>query len=102
MALPLLCDEAAKEISMLARVLLTSAISAAFALLSRAQTYPPAGGTAPTTQGVSQLRLRSLPAVLDARERRRDWHEAAQQAASRIADQGLRSQFNQRLSGLVP
>ena len=59
----------------------------------------------PSTGAVAQtpgLSLRSLPAVLDARERRQDWHAAAEQAGSRIQDPGLKSQFNQRMAGLVP
>src|SRR5689334_18497328 len=51
------------------------AISTAFSWTIRGQNAPPA--PAPAGESVSGLALRSLPAVLDARERRQDWHEAA-------------------------
>jgi hypothetical protein len=57
------------------------------------------GDVAATT---GTIQFRALPAVLDARERRQDWHQAAQHAADRIQDPALKSQFNQRLAGLVP
>ena len=63
---------------------------------------PPSPTTIPSVQNSDSLSLRALPAVLDARERRQDWHEAAQQAASRIQDPALLSQFDARISGLAP
>ena len=48
------------------------------------------------------VQFRALPAVLDARERRQDWHEAAQQAEAKIKNQPLRDQLTERLSGLMP
>jgi len=43
------------------------------------------------------VQFRALPAVLDARERRQDWHEAAQQAEAKIKNQPLRDQLTERL-----
>ncbi|HEY8746598.1 MAG TPA: hypothetical protein VIM11_01395 [Tepidisphaeraceae bacterium] len=90
-------------------MLVSAAVIAALSQLSLAQTPQPApaaarAGGAVALPGVEAgtLQLRQLPAVLDARERRQDWHEAAQQAAAKIQEPALRDQFNQRLAGLVP
>jgi hypothetical protein len=48
------------------------------------------------------IQLRSLQAVLDARERRQDWHAAAQQAADRVQTDVIKAQLTQRLSGVAP
>lgn len=81
-----------------------AAISAALTAVVMGQNPPPATqpSVALPAESLSGVTLRALPAVLDARERRKDWHEAAQQAASRIGEPSLREQFNQRISGLVP
>ena len=65
-------------------------------------TLPAADATVSGNMNLDQIRLRSLQAVLDARERRQDWHDAAQQAESPIQDPVLKDQLTQRLSGLAP
>jgi hypothetical protein len=89
-------------------LLLAAAITAVASQLSPAQNAP-ATLPSPTAAELGQagaatgaLQLRTLPAVLDARERRQDWHQAAQQAAERIQDPALKEQLNRRLAGLVP
>ncbi|HEX3983490.1 MAG TPA: hypothetical protein VHX12_07345, partial [Acidisoma sp.] len=87
------------------RLLLAAAISAALASSSFAQTTPPASvpPSAATEGGnLDTLHLRSLQAVLDARGRRQDWHDAAQQAETLIQEPVLKQQLTQRLSGLAP
>ena len=87
-------------------LLVAAAITAATSQFSLAQKTPATRPTSPEANrseaSTSSLQFRSLQAVLDARERRQDWHKAAQQAADRIKDPQLRAQFNQRLAGLVP
>ena len=51
---------------------------------------------------VAGIQFRTIPAVLDARERRQDWHEAALQAESRVREPKLRDQLVQRLAGIAP
>lgn len=87
------------------RLLLAAAISAALASSVSAQTTPPAAAppsAASTGGNLETLHLRSLQAVLDARERRQNWHDAAQQAETPIQDPALKDQLTRRLSGLAP
>lgn len=87
------------------RLLLAAAISAALASSSFAQTTPPASVPPPAATvggNLDTLHLRSLQAVLDVRERRQDWHDAAQQAETPIQEPALKEQLTQRLSGLAP
>lgn len=67
-------------------------------------------GAAPTTlpaaqaaaSDTSSVRLRALQPVLDARERRQDWHQAADAAIQRVDSEPLRKELTQRLAGLAP
>ena len=84
---------------------ITAAISAALASPVLAQSTRPAptdSQTAPAGANLDAIRLRSLQAVLDAREKRQDWHDAAQQAEAPIQVDALKQQLVQRLSGLAP
>ena len=63
--------------------------------------------TMPTTSPAAAdrsdgIHLRALQSVLDARERRQDWHEAAQQAVALVQAEPLKEQLTARLSGLAP
>ena len=80
--------------------LLLAAVSAALAGSVCAQNAP----TTPTppAANLDTLHLRSLQAVLDAREKRQDWHDAAQQAETPLQVPALKDQLTQRLSGLAP
>jgi len=89
-------------------ILLSAAITLVTCQLSPAQA-PPASLPPSTAADLNsaaasagEMQLRTLQAVLDARERRQDWHKAAQDAADRITDPALKDQFNHRLAGLVP
>ena len=62
-------------------------------------TLPAAQAAASDT---STVRLRALQPVLDARERRQDWHQAADAAVQRVESAPLRKELTQRLAGLVP
>jgi hypothetical protein len=86
------------------QLLLAAAISAALALPLCAQTATQPAADAPLAgnANLDQIHLRSIPAVLDARERRQDWHDAAQQAEAPLQDPVLKDQLTQRLSGLAP
>lgn len=86
------------------RLLLAAAVSAALAASVCGQTTPPASTPPPAAAGANldALHLRSLQAVLDAREKRQDWHDAAQQAEAPIQIPALKDQLTQRLSGLAP
>ena len=86
------------RISILALAVI-AAVSPIYAIGQAGPTTLPSTATVAQTPG---LTLRSLPAVLDARERHADWHVAADQAGSRIQDPTLKTQFNQRMSGIVP
>lgn len=96
--------------STLAISVAVSAVLSQFSYGQAVPTTPPPATPAPApasagAQAVAasdMLQLRSLQAVLDARERRQDWHDAARQAAERIQEPALRDQFNQRLAGLIP
>lgn len=87
------------------RLLLGVAISAALTSPLAAQT-----GAAPAADpqiaaagaNLDTIHLRSLQAVLDAREKRQDWHDAAQQAEMPLKVDVLKDQLTQRLSGLAP
>jgi len=88
-------------------LILAAAVTAAMSQLSPAQKVPatlpsPAGSELNAAATAGSLQFRSLPAVLDVRERRQDWHKAAQQASERITHPALKDQFNRRISGLVP
>src|SRR5665213_4348646 len=91
-------------------ILTLAAVTAVTPVYAFGQTTPgaptaPVSKSLPSTETIAQtqgLTLRSLPAVLDARERHQDWHSAAEQAGGRIQDPALKSQFNQRLAGIVP
>jgi hypothetical protein len=97
-----------QERSVMKRALLVAAIITAatsqFSLAQKTPTTRPASPEAKRSEATSTdpLQFRSLQAVLDVRERRQDWHKAAQQASDRIKDPQLRTQFDQRLAGLVP
>lgn len=87
------------------RLLLAAAISAALASSVCAQTTPPAAAppvAAAAGGNLDMIHLRSLQAVLDARGRRQDWHDAAQQAEAPVQVPALKEQLTQRLSGLAP
>ena len=87
------------------RLLLGAAISAALASPLAAQTraVPPADPQiAAAGANLDTIHLRSLQAVLDAREKRQDWHDAAQQAVTPLKVDALKEQLTQRLSGLAP
>lgn len=87
------------------RILLAAAISAALGSSVYAQTAPPTSAppsVATAGANLDTIHLRSLQAVLDARERRQDWHDAAQQAIASIQVDALKEQLTQRLSGLAP
>jgi hypothetical protein len=90
---------------MLRKLWITAAISAALASPVFAQATRPAptdAQSAPAGANLDSIRLRSLQAVLDAREKRQDWHDAAQQAEARVQVDALKQQLVQRLSGLAP
>src|SRR5579884_1909038 len=53
-------------------------------------------------RGDASAILRLMPAVLDARNRHENWHDAAKAAADRIPLPALRQQFAHQLSALVP
>lgn len=85
------------------QLLMAAAMSAALACPLYAQpTTAPADAAVSRNTNLDQIHLRSLQAVLDARERREDWHDAAQQAQAPIQDPVLKDQLTQRLSGLAP
>ena len=91
------------------QLLLATAVAAALGLPLNGQTTPTAAPDAaisaastPSGASLDAIRLRALQAVLDARERRQDWHDAAQQAGDPIRVDALKSQLIQRLSGLAP
>jgi len=70
---------------------------------------PRSVGEVPTTLPTAQagadtgsVRLRILQPVLDAHERRQDWHQAADAATARIDSEPLRKELTQRLAGLAP
>lgn len=52
--------------------------------------------------GVNGVRLRALQPVLDARERRQDWQQAADTAIQRVDSEPLRKELSRRLAGLAP
>ena len=88
------------------RFLLAGVVAASAAVLvnppdarAEAPTTMPAGQTAADT---ASLRLRLLQPVLDAHERRQDWHQAADAAAARVDSEPLRKELTQRLAGLAP
>lgn len=84
---------------------IAAAISAALASPVFAQSTRPSATDAPALSAnatLDTIRLRSLQAVLDAREKRQDWHDAAQQAQAPIQVDALKQQLMQRLSGLAP
>ena len=61
--------------------------------------------TLPATQtstDTASLRLRALQPVLDAHERRQDWHQAADAAAARVDSEPLKKELIRRLAGLAP
>lgn len=87
------------------RLLLAAAVSAALAGSVCAQNAPSTPTPTPAATvgaNLDTLHLRSLQAVLDAREKRQDWHDAAQQAAMPLQVPVLKDQLTQRLSGLAP
>ena len=71
---------------------------------------PPLTAAVPTTlpaaraaaSDTNTVRLRALQPVLDARERRQEWHQAADAAVQRVEAAPLRKELTQRLAGLVP
>jgi hypothetical protein len=83
-----------------------STLSTGFCLQGVAQTaVPPTAAPAAVASGsanLDALHLRSLQAVLDARDRRQDWHDAAQQAEASLQVPAMKDQLTQRLSGLAP
>ncbi|HEY2587585.1 MAG TPA: hypothetical protein VGI81_17700 [Tepidisphaeraceae bacterium] len=84
---------------------IAAAISAALASPVFAQSTRPLstdGSALSADANLDSIRLRSLQAVLDAREKRQDWHDAAQQAQAPIREDALKQQLMQRLSGLAP
>jgi hypothetical protein len=76
------------------------------AVLSSQTTPPPPVAPAPSTSqpaaDLGNIRLRALQGVLDARERRMNWHDAAEQAEAPVQGDALKAQLTQRLSGLAP
>ena len=87
------------------QLLLAAAISAALASPVFAQTTTPSApdvSAAAAGGNLDAIRLRTLQAVLDAREKQQDWHEAAQQAEAPIREEAIKQQLVQRLSGLAP
>ena len=87
------------------RLLLAAAISPALSSPLLAQTAaPPAPAAAAVSAGANldTIHLRSLQAILDVREKRQDWHDAAQQAEAPLTENVLKEQLTQRLSGLAP
>ena len=86
------------------RLILLAAISGVLPATLCAQSTPatPPPTTAPAAANPDALRLRSLQAVLDVRERQQDWHQAAQQAQAPIREDALKQQLAARLSGLAP
>jgi len=99
-------NETEEEIPpMRTRLLLAAAISAALASPLVAQTAAPTATKAPTVSAggnLDTIHLRSLQSVLDVREKRQDWHDAAQQAETPLKVDALKDQLTQRLSGLAP
>ena len=90
--------------------ILAAALSGVIASVLPAQTTPvptqdPSLASHPEQAAASapgSIQLRSLQAVLDARERRQDWHAAAQEAADRVQTDAIKAQLSQRLSGVAP
>jgi hypothetical protein len=62
----------------------------------------PEPSTQPAASDTNGVRLRALQPVLDARERRQDWHQAADAAVQRVESAPLRKELTQRLAGMVP
>jgi hypothetical protein len=84
------------------RLLLAAAISAALSSPLLAQTAAPPASVVSGGANLDTIHLRSLQSVLDAREKRQDWHDAAQQAETPLNENALKEQLTQRLSGLAP
>jgi hypothetical protein len=89
-------------------LLISAAISVALSTVLNGQTTPvtppvaPAPSTSQPATNLGNIRLRALQAVLDARERRTNWHDAAEQAEALVQGDALKAQLTQRLSGLAP
>lgn len=78
---------------------LASAVMGSALPASAAPTTLPAAPAAVGDGG--GVRLRALQPVLDARERRQDWQQAADAAVQRVDSAPLRKELTQRLTGLA-